>query len=192
MVRTCPTCAGQGKVIVEKCQTCRGTGRQVRQRAVAVKIPPGVHDGQAIRLSGEGEAGERRAPRGDLYCYVKITRHPFLVRNGDNLMCELPVSFSLASLGGKVQVPTLSGIKTVEIPAGSQPGDNIQLRSKGLPRLGRSSRGDQYVKVIVEIPRKLSKKQKQLLEEFRQSEHKSNGFPQIKTFLEKLKGCFTK
>ena len=192
MVRTCPTCGGQGKVIVEKCQTCRGTGRQIRQRTVAVKIPPGVHDGQAIRLSGEGEAGERRAPRGDLYCYVKIKQHPFFVRNGDNLMCELPVSFSLASLGGKAQAPTLSGIQTIEIPSGTQPGDAIHLRNKGLPRLGHSGRGDQHVKITVEIPRKLSKKQKELLQEFRRSEQKSNGFPQIKGFLEKLKGCFAK
>ena len=107
-------------------------------------------------------------------------------------MCELPVSFSLASLGGKVQVPTLSGIQTVEVLSGTQPGDTIQMRSKGLPRLGRSGRGDQYVKVSVEIPRKLSKKQKELLQEFRRSEQKSNGFPQIKSFLEKLKGCFSK
>ena len=192
MVRTCPTCNGRGKVIVDKCRACRGTGRQPKQRTVNVKIPPGVHDGQAVRLSGEGEAGERSSPRGDLYCYVKIKQHPFLLRNGDNLMCEMPISFSLASLGGKAQVPTLSGLKTVEVPTGTQPGDTIQLRNKGLPRLGRSGRGDQYVKILVEIPRKLSKKQKELLQEFRLSEEKSNGFPQIKSFLEKLKSCFSK
>ncbi len=192
MVRTCPTCEGRGRVIVDKCRKCRGTGRQVKQRSVTVKIPPGVHDGQAVRLSGEGEAGQQRAARGDLYCYVKVKKHPFLLREDYNLLCELPVSFAMSALGGAVEVPTLEGIEAVDLPAGTQPGDTIQIRGKGLPRLGRSGRGNLYVRIAVEIPRKLNKQQKQLLEEFRQTEKKNNNFPQTKKFTEKLKGYFSK
>ena len=192
MVRTCPTCGGRGRVIVEKCRKCRGTGRQIKQRTVTVKIPAGVHDGQAVRLSGEGEAGQHGAPRGDLYCYVKVKKHPFLLRDGDNLLCELPVSFALSALGATVEVPTLEGIEELDVPAGTQPGDTIQIRNRGLPRLGHSGRGDLYVRIAVEIPRKLNKRQKQLLEEFRQTEKKNNNFPQTKSFLEKLKGYFCK
>ncbi len=192
MVRTCPTCGGRGRVIVDKCRKCRGTGRQIKQRTVTVKIPAGVHDGQAVRLSGEGEAGQHGAPRGDLYCYVKVKKHPFLLRDGDNLLCELPVSFALSALGATVEVPTLEGIEELDVPAGTQPGDTIQIRNRGLPRLGRSGRGDLYVRIVVEIPRKLNKRQKQLLEEFRQTEKKNNNFPQTKSFLEKLKGYFCK
>ena len=192
MLRTCPTCAGQGKVVVDKCRSCRGTGRQVKQRSISVKIPAGVHDGQAVRLSGEGEAGQKGAPRGDLYCYVNVKQHPFLLRDGENLLCELPVSFSLAALGGKVQVPTLDGLETLDLPSGTQAGQRLQMRSKGLPRLGASGRGDLYVQILVEIPRKLNKHQKELLQQFRKTEEKTNNFPQIKKFLDKLKGHFSK
>ena len=192
MVRTCPTCGGQGKVIVEKCRKCRGTGRQMKQRTVTVKIPPGVHDGQAVRLSGEGEAGQHGAPRGDLYCYVKVNKHPFLLRDDDKLLCELPVSFALSTLGGTVEVPTLEGLEELDVPAGTQPGETIRIRGRGLPRLGRSGKGDLYVRVAVEIPRKLSKQQKKLLEDFRQTEQKNNTFPQTKNFLEQLKSYFGK
>ena len=192
MLRTCPTCAGQGQVVVDKCRNCRGTGRQVKQRSISVKIPPGVHDGQAVRLSGEGEAGQKGSPRGDLYCYVKVKQHPFLLRDGENLLCELPVSFSVAALGGEVQVPTLDGLEMLELSAGTQAGQRVQMRNKGLPRLGASGRGDLYVQILVEIPRKLNKRQKELLQQFRQTEEKNNGFPQIKSFLDKLKGHFSK
>ena len=192
MVRTCPTCGGTGQVVVDKCRNCRGTGRQIKQRSVTVKIPAGVHDGQAVRLPGEGEAGQKGAPRGDLYCYVKVKPHPFLLRDGENLLCELPVSFTVAALGGEIQVPTLDGLETLELPAGTQPGQRMQTRNKGLPRLGRSGRGDLYVQVLVEIPGKLSKQQKELLQQFQQTEKKTNGFPQIKSFLDKLKGYFSK
>ena len=192
MVRTCPTCGGKGRVIVDKCRRCRGTGREVKQRTVTVKIPAGVHDGQAVRLGGEGVAGPNGAPRGDLYCYVKIAKHPFLLRDGDDLLCELPLSFAMTALGGRIDVPTLEGIENLDVPAGTQPGDTIQLRSKGLPRLGRSGRGNLYVRIMVEIPRKLNKHQKQLLEEFRQTEKNNNSFPQTKSFLEQLKAYFCK
>ena len=191
MVRTCPTCAGQGQVVVDKCRKCRGTGRQAKQCTVTVKIPAGVHNGQAVRLAGEGEAGPNRAPRGDLYCYVKVKKHPFLIRDGDNLLCELPVSFAVSALGGTVEVPTLDGIENLDLSAGTQPDDTIQMRNRGLPRLGRSTRGDLYVRIMVEIPRKLNKRQKQLLQEFRQTEKKDNNFPQIKQFMEKLKDYFS-
>ncbi len=192
MVRPCPTCGGQGKVIVEKCRKCRGTGRQMKQRTVTVKIPSGVHDGQAVRLSGEGEAGQHGAPRGDLYCYVKVQKHPFLLRDDDKLLCELPVSFALSALGGTVEVPTLEGLEELDIPAGTQPGDTIQMHNQNLPRLGRSGRGDLYIRITVEIPRKLNKQQRKLLEEFRQIDKKNNNFPQTKSFLEKLKDYFNK
>ena len=192
MVRTCPTCGGTGRVVVDKCRHCRGTGRQVKQRTVSVKIPSGVHDGQAVRLTGEGEAGQKGAPQGDLYCYVRVKEHPFLLRNGDDLLCELPVSFALAALGGEAQVPTLDGLENLDLPAGTQPNQRIQMRSKGLPRLGRAGRGDLYVQVAVEIPRKLSKRQRELLEQFHQVQEKSNSFPQIKIFLDKIKRYFQK
>jgi molecular chaperone DnaJ len=192
MVRPCPTCSGQGKVIVEKCRKCRGTGRQIKQQTVTVKIPAGVHDGQAVRLNGEGEAGQHGAPRGDLYCYVRVKKHPFLLREDDRLLCELPVRFALSTLGGTVEVPTLEGIEELVVPAGTQPGDTIQMRNKGLPRLGRSGRGSLYVRIAVEIPCKLSKRQQQLLEEFQQTDKKNSNFPQTKSFLEKLRKYFNK
>ena len=192
MVRTCPTCGGQGKVVVDKCRKCRGTGRQAKQRTVTVKIPAGVHNGQAVRLSGEGEAGPNRAPRGDLYCYVKVKHHPFLERNGDNLLCELPVSFAVSTLGGTVEVPTLEGIENLDLPAGTQPNETIQIRGKGLPVLGRSGRGDLYARIAVQIPRKVSKRQRQLLEEFGREDKKGYNFPQIKKFVESLRDYFSK
>ena len=164
----------------------------MKQRTVTVRIPAGVHDGQAVRLSGEGEAGQHGAPRGDLYCNVRIKKHPFLLRDGDNLLCELPLSFALSALGGTVEVPTLEGIEELDVPGGTQPGDTIQIRNKGLPRLERSGRGDLHVQIVVEIPRKLNKRQKQLLEEFRQTEQKNNNLPQTKKFLEKIAGYFSK
>ena len=192
MVRPCPTCEGRGKVIVEKCRKCRGTGRQIKQRTVTVKIPAGVHDGQAVRLNGEGEAGQHGAPRGDIYCYVRVKKPPFLLREDDRLLCELPVSFALSTLGGTVEVPTLEGMEELAVPAGTQPGDTIQMRNKGLPRLGRSGRGSLYVRIAVEIPRKLSRRQQQLLEEFQQTDKKNSNFPQTKSFLEKLRKYFNK
>jgi molecular chaperone DnaJ len=188
MVTTCPNCRGRGSVVKEHCTSCGGTGRQLQKRVVTVRIPAGVHEGQAVRIAGEGEPGEAGAAPGDLHCYIAVKPHPIFSRHNNDLVCQLPVSFTQAALGGTVEVPTLKGSENLEIPAGTQHGEVFKLKGKGLPDVRSHRTGDELVQVLVEIPRKLTDKQKQLLREFSTTEDGS-AMPQRKGFLEKLKNA---
>jgi molecular chaperone DnaJ len=189
MVTTCPNCRGRGTVVRESCSSCRGSGRQLRQRKVSVKIPAGVHEGQAVRIAGEGEAGENGAPPGDLHCYIAVKPHPMFSRHHNDIVCQIPISFTQAALGSKIEVPTLKGRDELEVPAGTQHGEVFKLKGKGLPDLRTSRNGDEIVQILIEIPKKLSDRQKQLLKEFAASEDEKI-LPQRKSFVDKLKKVF--
>lgn len=190
METTCPNCRGQGSVVKEHCPSCGGTGRQMKKRVVRVAIPPGVHEGQAVRVAGEGEPGEGGGPNGDLHCYILVKQHPLFARHNNDLVCQIPISFTQAALGANVEVPTLDGKEELEIPSGTQHGDIFKLRGKGLPDLRSRRKGDAVVQIVVEVPRKLTEKQRQLLREFATTED-SSVMPQRKGFLDKLRDMFT-
>jgi molecular chaperone DnaJ len=190
MVTTCPNCRGRGTVVREHCPTCRGSGRQMRQRVVKVKIPAGVHEGQAVRIAGEGEPGENGSPSGDLHCYIAIKAHPIFSRHHNDIVCQVPISFTQAALGSNIEVPTLKGREDLEVPAGTQHGEVFKLKGKGLPDLRTYKNGDQIVQILIEIPKKLSDRQKQLLREFAGTEDEKL-MPQRKSFVDKLKQVFS-
>ena len=189
MVSTCPACKGNGTVITNPCKKCSGSGRVPKKRLVMVKIPAGVHEGQSVRVAGEGEPGFNGGPRGDLYCYVKIKEHPFLERRGINLIAAVPVSFPQAALGGVIEVPSLIGRQELKIPAGTQPGDVFRIKGQGLPDISTKHNGDELVQIIVEIPKKLNSQQEELLRKFAETEDKTI-LPKTKGFFEKLKEYF--
>ena len=191
MVTACPTCRGRGSIVKDKCSGCAGTGRQQKKRVVTVKIPAGVHEGQAVRIAGEGEAGENGAPAGDLHCYIAIKPHPMFTRHNNDLVCQVPISFTQAALGGEIEVPTLKGRELLEVPAGAQHGEVYKLKGRGLPDLRSGRAGDELVQVLIEIPRKLTEKQKQLLRDFAATEDGAEVGPQRKGFLDKLKEVFS-
>jgi molecular chaperone DnaJ len=168
MEQTCPTCAGTGRTIETPCPTCHGTGATRRSRTVRVKIPAGVKDGARIKVPGRGEPGGPGAPAGDLYVRVRVAPHPVFGRKGDNLTVELPVSYPEAALGANVQVPTLNGPVTLKVPAGTESGKTFRVKGKGAPK--RGGRGDLMVTVHVDVPKKLSKREKELLDELRDAE----------------------
>jgi molecular chaperone DnaJ len=186
VVTACPECRGRGTTFTKACKHCRGTGRAAKHRVVTVKIPPGIHDGQAIRLRSEGEPGEDGSNRGDLHCYVRVERHPFLQRHGNDLLCELPISFTQAALGANIDVPTLAGKMEIAIPPGVQHGELLRLGGIGLPDIRTNRRGDQIIRVLIEIPHKLNERQEELLRQFAETEDK-NVLPQSRGFIEKLK-----
>jgi molecular chaperone DnaJ len=186
MVTTCPNCRGRGTVIRDHCRTCGGSGRQVKKRIVTVKIPAGVHEGQAVRIAGEGEPGDNGAPPGDLHCYIAVRPHPMFSRHNNDIVCQIPISFTQATLGGEIDAPTLKGTERMEIPPGTQHGEVFKLKGRGLPDIRSYRNGDQIVQILIEIPKKLSEKQKQLLREFAQTEDAS-ALPQRKGFMDKLK-----
>ena len=172
--RTCVTCQGRGQVISNPCGNCNGAGRVTRERALSVNIPAGVEDGTRIRLAGEGEAGLRGGPTGDLYIFLSIKPHEFFQRDGADLFCRVPISMTAASLGGDIEVPTIDGKKArVAIPDGTQSGKQFRLRGKGMPVLRSNQAGDMYIQVSVETPVNLSRRQKELLREF-EDEAKNN------------------
>jgi molecular chaperone DnaJ len=189
MVTTCPNCRGRGSVVRDHCPSCGGTGRQLRKRVVTVRIPAGVHEGQAVRISGEGEAGENGSPAGDLHCYIAVRPHPIFSRHNNDLVCQFPISFSQAALGATVEVPTLKGAETLEIPAGTQHGEVFKLKGKGLPDVRSHRNGDELVQVLIEVPKKLSERQRQILRDFAETED-GVSLPQRRSFLEKLKDVF--
>jgi molecular chaperone DnaJ len=186
---TCPGCHGRGTQIREPCSECSGSGRVKTKRSLEVDIPPGVDTGMKVRVRGEGEPGDNGAPRGDLYCYIAVREHPLFHREGSNLICQVPITFTQAALGGEVEVPTLVGKKPLSVPSGTQSGEVFHLRSMGMPDPRSRSRGDLIVQVIVETPRRLTKRQEELLREFAETEH-SNVSPQRKNFFEKLREYF--
>jgi len=189
MVTTCPNCRGRGTVVRDHCPACGGTGRQLRKRVVTVKIPAGVHEGQAVRIVGEGEAGEAGARPGDLHCYIGIKPHPIFTRHNNDLVCQVPISFTQAALGASIDVPTLNGSVKLDIPNGSQHGEVFKLRGKGLPDIRSHRTGDELVQIIIEVPKKLTARQKELLAEFATGED-DGGMPQKKGFMDKLKEMF--
>lgn len=167
--QTCPKCSGRGKVIKNPCRTCHGEGRVEKTKTLSVKIPAGVDTGDRIRLSGEGEAGEHGAPAGDLYVQVHVREHAIFRRDGNNLYCEVPISFTHAALGGDVEVPTLDGRVKLKIPSETQTGRMFRLRGKGVKSVRSGVTGDLVCKAVIETPVNLSSKQKQLLQEFQDS-----------------------
>jgi molecular chaperone DnaJ len=184
--RTCQTCQGRGQVISDPCTNCHGAGRLTKERTLSVNIPAGVEDGTRIRLAGEGEAGLRGGPTGDLSIFLSIKPHEFFQRDGADLFCRVPISMTVAALGGEIEVPTIDGKKArVAVPEGTQAGKQFRLRSKGMPVLRSGQAGDMYIQVSVETPVNLSRRQKELLKEFEQ-EAKDNS-PQSEGFFARAK-----
>ncbi len=193
--RTCPNCHGRGQSIDSPCGSCSGSGRVTRERTLSVNIPQGVEDGTRIRLAGEGEAGVRGGPPGDLYIFLSMAAHPFFQREGADLHCRVPISMVTAAMGGDIEVPTIDGGKSkVKIPEGAQSGRRFRLQAKGMPVLRQRQYGDLYVQVVVETPQKLTKKQRELLAEFDRlsstdTQPESSGFlGKVKEFLDGLGG----
>jgi len=191
--RTCHACHGRGQVIEDPCPSCSGSGRVTRERTLSVSIPAGVEDGTRIRLAGEGEAGVRGGPPGDLYIFLSLESHQFFQRDGADLHCRVPVSMVTAALGGSFDVPTIDGAKTkVKVPEGTQSGRRFRLQGKGMPVLRAKQVGDMYVQVVVETPQNLTKRQKELLAEFekmssRETQPDTAGFfARVKDFLDGL------
>jgi len=164
--QTCPQCRGAGEVISDPCRKCSGSGRVEESRTLSVKVPAGVDSGDQIRLAGEGESGPKGAPSGDLYVQINIKTHPIFKRDGDNLYCDLPVSFTTAALGGELEVPTLDGRATLKIPEGTQSERLFRLRRKGVKNVRSGATGDLFCRVSIETPVNLTPKQKELLGEF--------------------------
>ncbi len=187
--RTCSRCGGEGKVITESCPTCGGKKRVERERTLSVKIPAGVETGNTIRLSGEGELGAYGGPPGDLYVFLTVEEHPLFKREGQDIICEVPISFVQAALGSEIEVPTLSGSSKLKIPAGIQPGHVFRLKGKGFANLRGSGSGDQLCRIVVEVPAKLTSRQKELLQEFDRLSG-DTATPITKGFFEKVKEVF--
>lgn len=186
----CPTCQGRGTTNPRPCKKCGGSGRAPRSVSVTVKIPAGIHDGQRVRVRGEGEPGRMSTARGDLHCVVQIRPHSFFERDGDHLICRVPISFSQAALGAEIDAPTLSGTTALRIPAGTQHGDLFRMPGKGLPNLRGGARGEEIVQVLIEIPRRLTKEQQELLRKFAALEDK-RVLPESKGFFERVREYLT-
>jgi molecular chaperone DnaJ len=189
--RTCPGCHGRGEIISDPCGDCSGKGRVVKERQLSVNIPAGVEDGTRIRLAGEGEAGLRGGPAGDLYIFLSIKPHEFFQRDGADIFCRVPISMTTAALGGQIDVPTIDNGKTrVKVPEGTESGKQFRLKGKGMPVLRSKVTGDMYIQVEVETPKSLNARQRQLLEEFEResnretSPHSSGFFAKMKEFFE--------
>ena len=184
--RTCPTCSGMGQIIKNPCRTCAGAGRVEKERALSVNIPQGVETGTRIRLAGEGEAGLRGGPAGDLYIFIEVSEHALFQREGTNLFCRVPVSVTDAALGGEIDVPTIDGGRSrVKVPAGSQSGKQMRLRGKGMPALRGGLAGDMFIELAVETPVNLTSRQKELLREFAKLSEDNN--PEASGFFRKVK-----
>lgn len=184
--RTCPTCSGVGQIIKNPCGSCGGAGREQKERSLSVNIPAGVETGTRIRLAGEGEAGLRGGPAGDLYIFIEVKEHELFQRDGVDLFCRVPVSMTTAAIGGDVEVPTIDGGRSrVKVPAGSQSGRQMRLRSKGMPALRGGGQGDMFIEMAVETPVNLTGKQKELLREFEKMSEENN--PELSGFFKKVK-----
>lgn len=191
VARPCSNCRGTGRTISKPCTSCRGAGRVTKERKLTVKIPPGIATGQQLRLSGEGEHGLYGGPPGDLYVVVHVQEHPVFHREGDDLYCELPINFPTLALGGTVKVPTLDEPEDLTIPAGTQPGTRFRVRGKGMPNVNGRGRGDLHVIARVAVPKKLTREQKQLLEQLAATMPAQADASEEKPFFERVKGIFT-
>lgn len=188
--RTCPSCHGRGEMISDPCNKCSGQGRVTEERSLSVNIPAGIEDGTRIRLSGEGEAGMRGGPTGDLYIFLSVKPHEFFQRDGADLYCTVPLSMTTAALGGQFDVVTLDGAKTrVKVPEGTQAGRQFRLKSKGMPVLRSNQMGDLYIQISIETPQRLTKRQRELLEEFESLSSKENN-PESSGFFSKMRHFF--
>ena len=188
--RTCPQCQGRGQTIKDPCGRCAGQGRVTEERSLSVNIPTGIEDGTRIRLASEGEAGLRGGPSGDLYIFLSVKPHEFFQRSGADLYCKVPISMTTSALGGSFEVATLDGTQTrVRVPEGTQNGRQFRLKGKGMPVLRQPVIGDLYIQVAVETPQNLSKRQRELLEEFEQLSSKDNS-PQSSGFFSRMKDFF--
>ncbi len=188
--RTCPRCQGQGRVIQHPCHECRGEGRVRRKKELTIHVPAGVDTGSRLRLNGEGEAGVGGGPPGDLYVVLMVREHPIFRRDGDDIYCEVPITMVQAALGDEIEVPTLDGPVKMKVPPGSQSGKVFRLRHRGVTSLNGSGRGDVLVSLLVEVPSKLSAKQKAILREFAEASGEES-HPIGKGFLEKVKEIFS-
>ncbi|MGN6142013.1 MAG: molecular chaperone DnaJ, partial [Mesorhizobium sp.] len=188
--RTCPQCQGRGTTIKDPCPKCAGQGRVTEERSLSVNIPSGIEDGTRIRLTGEGEAGLRGGPAGDLYIFLAVKPHEFFQRDGADLYCKVPISMTTAALGGSFEVATLDGTQTrVKVPEGTQNGRQFRLKGKGMPVLRQPQMGDLYIQTAVETPQNLTRRQRELLEEFEQLSSKENS-PQSSGFFSRMKDFF--
>jgi molecular chaperone DnaJ len=188
-VNTCDKCHGEGKIIETPCPTCSGKGKVRKKKVVSINIPAGVDTGNTIPLRGEGEPGTKGGPNGDLYIHLRVKPHKIFKREGFDMICEVPISFIKATLGGEISIPTLEGSTSHAIPEGTQPGTVVKLKGKGIPRIRGTGRGDLYVEIKVDIPKKLTEKQKNLLNQLAEEfgENKGDG---KKTFIDKVKDAF--
>ena len=189
LARTCNRCGGEGETIEAPCPTCRGSGRVRVERKIEVKIPPGVEDGMRLRVSGEGEAGIRGGPRGDLYVLIHVQPSDIFERHNNDLICEIPITFIQAALGSEIEVPTLDGRATIKIPPGTQGNKVFRLKGKGMSSVRGYAKGDLHVRVIVEVPTNLNPRQKALLEEFARASGEDVN-PMSKSFMDKIKDAF--
>ncbi|HZK35152.1 MAG TPA: DnaJ C-terminal domain-containing protein, partial [Bacillota bacterium] len=187
-VRACDRCNGEGNIIKDPCPKCRGRKKIRRARKISVTIPAGIDNGQAITLRGEGEPGERGGPTGDLYVYISVSPHKLFKRNGYNLHCEMPITFGQATLGAEIEVPTLEGRVKYNIPEGTQTGTVFRMRNQGIQHLRGNNKGDLYVKVNLDTPKRLNEEQKALLKQFEEMTQDSNH--QRRSFFDKMKDVF--
>lgn len=188
--QTCPTCHGTGKVVADPCEACDGAGRIKRTKTLQVKVPAGIDDGMRIRSAGNGEPGLNGGPPGDLYVEIRIKEHAVFKRDGDDLHCEVPISIVTAALGGPIQVPTLAGSAEIELPEGVQPGKVFRLRGKGIKGIRSAQPGDLYAHITVEIPVRLTDRQKQILRDLEQSLSDARHSPQTRSWTDRLKEFF--
>lgn len=189
IARTCPTCQGAGRVISDPCPKCKGETRVMHERTIDVSVPAGVEDGTRIRYQGQGDVGPGGSPSGDLYVVLRVKEHPFFEREGKDLYCSLPISFSQAALGAELMIPTLDGEHKVKIPEGTQTGTTIRLKGRGLPGLQTSGKGDLFVRIRVQTPARLTKRQRELLEELGGASSIENK-PEPRSLLDKVKEIF--
>jgi molecular chaperone DnaJ len=188
---TCPQCRGRGEIVDTPCPKCKGTGLTSQEREITVKIPQGIEDSSRLRIPGEGEPGEHGGPHGDLYCFITLKPHSFFERRGDDLFIEVPVSFAEAALGTRIEVPTLHGLRTMKVAPGTQSGTILRLRGEGFPNVHGYGQGDQLVKIAVEVPRKLSRDQQNLVKKFAEAKGKHLN-PRKDEYARKLKKHYEK
>jgi len=189
VARTCSACAGRGSIISDPCQTCRGETRVTRENKLNVKVPPGVEEGTRIRYSGEGDAGRSGGPKGDLYIVLSIREHDFFERDGQNLHCVIPISFPQAALGAEIEIPGVDGPVMLKVPEGTESGKDLRIRGKGVPFLNEKGRGDLIVRVVVQIPKKLTRAQRELVSQLGESMAVDNK-PASPSLIEKMKDLF--
>jgi molecular chaperone DnaJ len=187
---TCPACHGEGSTVKQPCPSCRGSGQTLHKVTTEVQIPPGVDDEMRVRIAGQGEPSPDGGPPGDCYCFISVLPHPLFERDGQHLVCRVPITYSQAALGTTLEVPTLDGRGELEIPPGSQSGQVFKLSGKGMPDPRRRGLGDLLVQVVIEVPKKLSKEEQALLRDLAELEHKHVA-PERKSFFAKLKDYFT-